>query len=226
MALTTTLGELVEAVQRTADVVAFTDKHPVVYVKELVNRGLGALSRICRTTNPEFQPIASSPITTDGIETLYSLPGNFRSLISVEYTDADSRKAWLVPYEMHERAALSSPEERSSSLRARHYKVIGSNIELLPRAPADHVARLWYATTVTQLSDTGPAFDTMERLDDYVIWYAAREIAQERENWPRYDRLTASMGALEADIRILARSVDLSHPARVVDARRGSVRYR
>ncbi len=55
----------------------------------------------------------------------------------------------------------------------------------------------------------------MERLDSYVVWWAAREVAQERENWPRCDRLTQWMQELEAEIRILARSIDLSGPERI-----------
>lgn len=216
MALTRTLAELRDAVQRTADVLEFTDKHPASYINDLINRGLGALSRICRTTNPEFQPIASTTITTTGLASSYALPATFRSLISVEYT-VDDHKIWLLPYEMHERSALTSPEETSNATRASGYKVIGSNIEFLPLPQANHEAKIWFATSVTQLSGDSSTFDTMDRLDDYVIWHAARQIAQERENWQRVAVLSQWMAEMEPDIRVLARSIDLSHPARVVD---------
>lgn len=216
MPLTTTLEDMADAVQRTADVVAFVDKHPLTRIYDLINQGLGALSRLCRTTNPLFQPIASTTVTADGVATIYSLPSNFRSLLSVEYT-TDGRKVWLQPYAANERAALTSPEIRSSSLRAVGYALIGRNIELLPLPPSGDTALLWYATTVTQLEAPDSPVDTMERLDTYVIWWAAREIAMEREAWDRHDRLTTKMEALEGEIRILARSLDLSNPARVPD---------
>ena len=219
MALTTTLEIMRDAVQRTADVVAFTDKHPVTRINALINQGLGALSRICRTTNPEFQPVASTTVTADGVATAYALPNNFRSLISVEYTDSQSRKDWLQPYNINERAALTTLATVGASLRAHAYRVIGTNIELLPRPPSGDSALLWYATTVTQLSQDAQMFDTMERLDSYVIWWAAREIAMEREAWERHDRLSGKLAELEADIRILARSIDLSTPARVTRLR-------
>jgi hypothetical protein len=215
VSLTTTLELMRTAVRYTADVVAFTDKHPDTRINVLINQGLGALSRVCRTTNPEFQPIASTTVTTDGDTTTYALPSNFRSLISVEYT-ADGFKEWLVPFEMHERAALTTPDTASVSTRACAYRIIGTNIELLPLPPANQSALLWYATSVTQLATDAATFDTMERLDSYVIWWAAREIAMEREAWERYDRLTQRMQELEGDIRILARSLDLSHPSRIV----------
>lgn len=218
MALTTTQEEMRDAVRSTADVVAFTDRPTNARINVLLNQGLGALSRICRTTNPEFQPVASTTITADGVATSYALPANFRSLLSVEYT-ADSKKAWLTPYEPHERASLTTSEVVAASQRADCYRLIGTNLELLPRPPINHTALVWYATTVTQLTANGSTFDTMERLDVYVIWWAAREIAMEREAWARHDRLTTKMQELEADIRILARSLDLSHPSRIVDTR-------
>ncbi len=216
MPLTTDLDAMEDAVRRTADIVAFTDKHPQTRVRYLINQGLGALSRLCRTTNPEFQPIASYSFTTDGINTTFALPSNFRSLLSVEYT-ADDLKAWLRPHLLQERAALTDSETVANALRATSYRLMGSTIELLPRPPEDHTVLLWYATTVTQLATGGALFDTMERLDTWVIWWAAREIAMEREAWERHDRLTDKLAELTDEIRILARSIDLSHPDRVVD---------
>lgn len=228
MALTRTLAQLRDAVQRTADIVQFTDKHPDSYVNDLVNRGLGALSLLCRTVDPEFQPIASTTLTCDGSNTTYALPSNFRSLISVEYTH-DGFKTWLEPYQLHERASLTTPDVQANATTATGYKVIGTNLELLPLPSEDDTALCWYATNVTQLSADASTVDVMDRLDSYVIWWAAREVAQERENWERYDRLSASMAALEGDIRILARSKDLSAPGRPTDTRyasgRGPDRY-
>lgn len=228
MALTTRLDDMRSAVRYTADVVAFTDKHPDARINDLINQGLGALSRLCRTSNPLFQPIGSTTITTDGNNTSYGLPVNFRSLLMVEYT-ADGKKDWLVPHEPFERPGLTEADVVSAATRATSYRVLGTNLELLPLPPAGQTALVWYATSVTQLATDSSTFDTMERLDTYVIWWAAREIAMEREAWERHDRLGAKMAELEGDIRILARSIDLSHPARVVDldeSHRGRRRWR
>jgi hypothetical protein len=219
MALTTTQLLLREAIQRTADVVAFTDKHPVAAINHLINRALGALSTLCRTTNPEFQPIASTTITMDGNNSMYSLPATFRTLLSVEYTGDTGTKDWMMPFELHGRAVLSSATAEQTSVRARAYRLMGSNIEFLPLPPEDHTALVWYATTVTQLSGDAETMDTMERLDSYVIWWAAREIAMEREAWERHDRLSDKLASLEADIRILARSKDLGASGLVTDRR-------
>jgi hypothetical protein len=221
MPLTRTLAQLRDAVQRTADVVAFTDKHPEAYVNDLVNRGCAALERQCLIINPEFKPLASTTITADGANTMFALPAGYRSLISVEFTSASDTqfKRWLTPYEMHERATLTESDTTARDARTNWYRVIGTNLELLPRPQEDDSALVWYATTITQLSANAGTINVMDRLDDYIIWWAAREIAQERENWERYDRLSASLGALVDDIRILARSIDLSHPARIVDTR-------
>lgn len=218
MSLTTDLETMRDAVQRTADVVAFTDKHPVAYINKLINRGLGALSLICRNANPKFQPVASTTITADGLNTVFGLPAGFRSLLTVEYTDTNQRSRWLTPFEDHEHAALSTAAVAAASLRATAYRLLGTNLELLPKPPLNHKALVWYATSVTQLASDAATFDTVERLDSYVIWWAAREISNERENWQRVSVLTTQMADLEAEIRILARSLDLSHPARMVEA--------
>lgn len=219
MPLTTDQQTIRDAVRQSADVVAFTDKHTDARINDLINQALGALSRLCRTTNPEFQPIGSSTIPMDGIATSYGLPANFRSLLSVEYTGDSGIKFWLNPHQLSERAALTDPDTTATATQAAGYRLMGSNIELLPRPPLGHSILIWYATTATQLVANGATFDTMERLDTYVIWWAAREIAADREAWERHDRLTAKLSELEADIRILARSLDLSMPKRVVDVR-------
>lgn len=225
MALTTTLALMRDAVRRTAGVVAFADTHPDARINDLINQGLGALSRLCRTTNPEFQPIATDTIITDGVATQYGLPSNFRSLISVEYTDGDDHKSWLAPFELEERAMLTNPNVTATAIRAVGYRLLGTNIELLPRPEAGHAATLWYATSVTQLAADGSTFDTMDRLDTYAIWWAAREIAIEREAWERHAALTAQMDELAGDIRVLARSIDLSVPKRTVQLLQSATNY-
>ncbi len=217
-----TLEQLRDSVQRVADVRAFTARHSEESVNDLVNRGLGALNRLCASVNPEFRPIASYAIETDGTNTVYGLPPSFRHLISVEYV-ADGVKTWLQPYEMFERAELDPAEPEAGQAYA--YRLLGTNIELLPLPEDGHTATLWYGTTATQLSDDESSVDVSDRLDDYVIWWAAREIAMDRADWERHDRLSAKIASLEEEIRIIARSRDVSAPSRVVDVRTYTDRY-
>jgi hypothetical protein len=221
MALTRTLEQLREAVRHAADVVAFTDRHSDAYVNDLVNRGLGALNRLTAVVAPGFRPLASTTLTTDGVATMYALPSNFRSLISVEY-EMDGSRWWMTPYETHERAGLASPDEQAQATRARHYAVIGDNIELLPRPVAGHRVFLWYATTAPQLAGDADAVDVMDRLDDFVIWWAAREIASERGDWERHGALSQRLAEVQADIQVLARQRDVSVPHRLVREQRFS----
>ncbi len=217
MALTRTLAQLRESVQRTADVVAFTDRHPPAAINDLINRGLGALNRVTAIVDPEFRPLASTTISFDGTNTSFALPATCRSVISVEYIDDGSAKTWLVPFEMHERASLTTEAVQSNSVRAHHYRVIGTNIEFLPRPPDEHSALVWYATTATQLSSDTDTTDVFDRLDDYVIWWAARETAMDRADRERHDRLSAKIADLEADTQVPARQRDRSAPRRVVN---------
>lgn len=216
MALTRRLDQIVDAIQRTADVVAFTDKHPTSYIKDLACRGIAALQRITATTDTEFRPVASYTFTTDGIATTTGLPVDCRSILAVEYT-VDGYKSFLEPYEWDERPALAQTVDTTTVGRALGFKRLGANIELLPKPDEGHTVKIWYATTAAQPSADSDTIDVYDRLDDYIIWWAAREIAQERENWSRFDRLTTLIANLEADIRVLARSRDLSSSARIVN---------
>lgn len=229
MALEQSLAELREAVQRTADVIGFTDRHPPPYINGLINRAFGALHRKMLIVAPERRPISSQTVTTDGIATAYSLNTNFRNLLSVEYT-GESRKTWLVPYELHERAALTEEDAVSgqASPRAYSYRIVPGEsvqqIELLPRPPAGHTALLWYATTAPQFALSSASVDATtlnvyDRLDDFVIWWAAREIARERADWERYRSLGDDLVSLENEIQTLARMNDVSAPPRPVDVR-------
>lgn len=224
MPLTQTLAQLRDAVQRTAGITAFVGtgkRHTEASVNALINRGLGALQRKTAIVDPEFRPIASTEITTDGDATEYGLPTNLRSIISVHY-DIDGEQIWLLPFQMNERPALASGYTTANATRATHYRRLGTNIELLPLPDADHVVTVWYATTAPQLSADGDTVDVYDRLDDYVVWWASREIAMDREDWERHDRLDAKLASLEADIFILARSRDLNSNARVVDLRQAN----
>lgn len=232
MPLTRTLAQIRDSVQRTAGISAFVGngkRHSTDSVNDLINRGFGALTRVTAVIDPEFRPISSTEIETDGDATEYALPANLRSVLAVYYT-ADGESTWLIPYELHERPRLVDTTTTANSSRAQHYRVLGTNIELLPLADEGHTALLWYATTAIQLTADGQSADVYDRLDDYVIWWAAREIAMDREDWERHDRLTAKIAGMEEQIQILARSRDLSAPARIVDVREanryGRVRYR
>ncbi|MCW5838269.1 MAG: hypothetical protein KIS78_38105, partial [Labilithrix sp.] len=172
----------------------------------------------CRTVTPNFEPIASTVIEMNGLDTKYPLPANFRTLISVEYSGDGGRKRWLTRFEMFERARLADPETAGNSTGATSFARIGTNIEFLPRPPAGHRALLWYATNAPQLTGDGQAIDTLDRLvDNYVIFWAAREIAGELGHWERHESLSGKLGALEPEIRVLARTRDLTGPTRIVD---------
>lgn len=232
MPLTRTLAQMRDSVQRTAGISAFVGagkRHSQDSVDDLINRGFGALTRATAVIDPEFRPIASDDIETDGDATEYALPANCRSVIGVHYT-CDGQSTWLIPFELNERPALVDSVSTASATKAVHYRVMGTNIELLPLADEGHTARVWYATTAIQLASSGASADVYDRLDDYVIWWAAREIAKDREDWERHDRLGADLKDLRGEIQILARSRDLSHPRRIVDVREanryGRVRYR
>jgi len=218
--LTRTQAQMRESIRRASDTFGPTHaaRTPDTHVDDLINRGLGMFTSLCMTVAPDFHPIASTTITANGDDTVYPLPSNYRTAISVEYIGDSGKKTWLAPFEKHERAELSGPETGSTSQGATGYRRIGTNIEFLPRPPAGHRVLLWYATNAPQLNGDGNAIDTLDRLvDNYVTWWAAREIAGELGNWERHESLSSKLGAIEPDVRLLARTRDVSLPSRITD---------
>jgi hypothetical protein len=78
---------------------------------------------------------------------------------------------------------------------------------------------LWYAPAPNTLTTT-QTYDTIARLDDYIVDYAARFICRKDSNWELHDRLSASLTAMEGEIEALARNRDLNSPSRIIDCSR------
>ena len=66
----------------------------------------------------------------------------------------------------------------------------------------------------------GKTFDSIDRLDDWVIWYACREVLFRDSKWEGHDRLSQKMMAMEDEVRTVARNRDNNAPSRIVDVRR------
>lgn len=217
MALTQTQLQMREGVRKFAGVQGQTAlvRHPDADVNDYVNRALGSLHRKLTTVLPDQRILASTTVTTSDAVATYALPQGFDHLISAELT-VDGHRHWLQGYEMHERARLLSPDEPSSGVPFT-YRLRGSNIELLPTPAGAYSVLLWYVPAATQLSSSGQAYDTISRLDEYVIAYAARPIAIKDKNWDLVAACKQLIDELSADIEVLARNRDRNSPPRIVD---------
>lgn len=221
MALTRTLAQLRADVRKFANVQGTTalQRHPDADVNDYINRALGALHRRLTAAQPDQRYLSStSASTSDGTST-YSLPADFDHLISVDLT-ANSVKRWLVAYEMHERAGLTSPDTDFVGIPF-SYRLRGGNIEFLPTPESDdYTYTLWYVPTPRQFATSGDdaqTFDTVNRLDDYIIAHAAKTIAVKDKQWDLVGECRNVLAEMEAEIAVIGRGRDQNSPPRIVD---------
>lgn len=217
MALTQTLVQLVASVRKYANVQGSTAllRHPDPDVKDYVNRGLSRLRFLLTQANPDQRYLSSASITTADGTSVYALPTNFGFLISVDLT-VDSKKHWLDAYEMIERPGLTSPDS-SYSGRPLTYRLRAGNYELLPTPDGVYSGTLWYVPHTTELSSDTSTFDTVNRLDDFVVAWAAKLVATKDKNWDLVTECRATLAELAQEIEVIGRSRDQNSPPRIID---------
>ncbi len=217
MALTQTRLQVRDNVRRTTDTRGTNAlvRHPDTDLNEYINRGYAALYRKLTVIVPDQRFLASDAITTEDGTATYSLPSDFDHLISIDML-CNGRLTWLTAYEMHERARLADPNNAGTGIPLT-YRLRASNIELLPTPSGVYTVTLWYVPTVTQFTADGNTFDTVVRLDDYVISYASLQVAVRDKDWQLVAECRSAMAELDPELEAIARSRDKNSPSRIVD---------
>lgn len=222
MPLTRTRENLRDDIRKFANVQGTTalQRHPSADINDYINRALGSLHRRLRAIDTDQRILSTSTGTTTAGTTTYSLPSDFDFLISVDMT-IDSRKHWLQAFDLSERPELTTPDT-SFIGKPFVYRLRGSNIEFLPSPTGEYSYTLWYTGTATQLSSDAATFDTISRLDDYIIAYASRLIAIKDKNFDLVQACKDTLLELEQEIDILARGRDKNSPPQIVDVYRAN----
>jgi hypothetical protein len=192
-------------------------RHPDTDCNDYINRALGSLHRKLTTALPDQRFLASTTITTVSGQTTYSLVSGFDTLISLEMPTNGTRR-WLEAYEMVERPDIISPDVAPTGIPT-VYRLRGSNIEFLPTPNDEYDILVWYVPAASQLVSDVSNYDTINRLDDYVIAYAARFIAVKDKNWDLANQCKALIDEMQPEIEALGRNRDRNSPPRVLDVR-------
>ena len=216
MALNRTIEQMVAAARKAANVVGTTAllRHPEADLFDYVNRGIAALDRILKIADTGQRFLSTTTITTvSGLE-LYSLPPDFMFLISLSGS-IDGCMRWFTAYEHNERPHLVD-ENAGWTGEPLYYRLRQANISFVPVPRGIYTLTLWYAPAPSTLT-TGQTYDTIARLDDFIIDYAARLVAKKDSNWELYDRLGASLAEMRGEIEAIGRNRDMNSPARIID---------
>lgn len=216
MALNQTLAQLRASTRKFANVQGSTAvlRHPDADVNDYVLRALGSLYRKLSESTPDQRWLSSYTVTMSNGTALYALPADFNHLISIDLI-ANGVKVWLTSFEPNERPRLTDPTQSYTGIPFT-YRIEGGNIEFLPTPRSSYVSTLWYVPDAPQPVE-GQAFDTISRLDDYIVAYAARLIATKDKQWDLVGECRNVCNELEAEIAAIGRSRDANSPGRILD---------
>lgn len=218
MPLTQSLTLLRGNVRRQCDIEG-TDalaRFPDAEVTDYVNRGVAALYRILVRSRGDQRFLSSTTITTVSGTSDYTLNASFMTLISVEGT-IDGAPVWFESYQPEEHAELADTNSGWGSAPIRYAIRGASTINFLPTPQAVYTLTVWYVPAPVALVADGDTIDTIARLDDYVIWWASREVAAKQGAADREASLTVKLQSLEGEIEMLARRRDHNSPPRMID---------
>lgn len=221
MSLNQTQAQILANVRQMTDTAGTTAllKHPSANVYDYINRALASLHRKLTEAGLGDRYLSSTTVTTVSGTATYSLPATFDHLISVDL-EANGAKGWLTAYEMHERPMLTDPNAITSGVPVT-YRLRGSNIEYLPTPMGVYTSTLWFVPTPTNWatdgSDATSTFDTINRLDEYVIAAASVPIAFKEKNWGLKKELDGVVSGIGEELAAIGRMRDRNSPPRPVD---------
>lgn len=224
MSMTRTIDQMVSAARKAANAEGTTalQRHPDADLFDYVNRGIAALYRLLTRIDAGQRYLSSTTISTVAGTETYSLPADFQHLVSLG-GEVNGAQRWLVPYNMNERPYLVD-DNAGWQGEPFHYRLRGSNISLLPVPQDAYDLTLWYTAAPSTLT-TGQTFDTIARLDDFVVLYAAKLIALKDKNFDLHAVLDADLQQMRGEVEAIGAQRDHNHPQRITDVSHDDWRY-
>lgn len=218
MGRTRRLDELRNDARKRADVESATDRHPDADVTRYVNQGITELYDLLIDARGRsfFRKPTPHEITTLANTTRYPLPADFYQLISVRREGETGDL--LDPFTAEDEPWLRATS--ATATYATHYELQNGTIELLPLHAAGSIVAVEYIPTPTDLAADADTFDGINGWEEYVVAFAAREMAWKDDEPSVAAACTAQMAALAARIAKLATQRDRFRAPRVRDVRR------
>lgn len=163
MAREVTVGALITRIRDVADLVNdgnITDAEMIRYISAsytwlydiLVSKGLHYFE-------------STDTTVADGINTQFALPDDFYAALAVHFQYETNRWRSLPEHMLQEVAAL----DHRDSAEAYSYRVVGGNLELLPRPASGKTYRLLYVPAPADLDAAGDAVDGVSGWEELIV---------------------------------------------------------
>lgn len=212
------LSDLRDDTYKRADCEGATDRHPLEDVNRYINQGRAAFRdrMIVARGRSYFRAETPQTITTVDGQTKYDLEEDFYQLISVRLDETDWSDL-LQPF-----TAQDEPFLRYIGPKAEwptHYELQATTIELLPIHRAGVSVVVEYIQVLEDLVDDADEADGINGWEDYIVDYAAMQMAVKDDEQKLISNLERSLARLEARIASLAPKRDRFRAERVKDVR-------
>lgn len=178
----------------------------------------GELYDLLTSKNQDYYVAEPEEFTLSGTNQ-HALPADFYKLLGVDVSLGSDRWSELDPFMFNERNA-SAVRRRELGRYARvRYRILGSNLHLVPSDGADGTYRLWYYPTCPVLATTEELDATADKWREFITVSAAIVmLAKEESDTTTLERRKM---ALIDRIEKASASIDVGRSARIQDVRRG-----
>lgn len=190
-----------------------------------INEGAAEFHRLVVEAAGDTAYRKTAILKTVGGQFVYPLPQDLYELCSVAILldTAGSDRNYLTRFTLADRPYLMSATPGWSGEPFRYMEVGKATIdgsdtgalELLPIPGSVLSVEILYVFGPPLLVQEGDTLDGFAGLEDYVITFAMRRFAESEENYDLYDRATAELDRLKADVLSNMRNRDASQCPRV-----------
>lgn len=224
----TTLGAVRLAAQQRADMIN-NNFVPTQEWNDYINHSYTELYDILiQTYGDEYYVANPYLFNTDGrIPGLYKLPADHYKLLGVDLglngsQTNNSSNGWITlrkfTFISRNNYVYGNTNVTPMGLSNLRYRIVGSNIELIPQPASNQTLRLWYIPRPTTLLSDADVLDGISGWDEYIIVDAAIKAMQKEES--DVSVLMAQKQALLVRITAAASNRDAGEPEFVSDIRR------
>ncbi len=217
MARTRSGADLIDDAYSRADLVGATDRHPRDTVLRYVNQGCTEIyDMLVEARGRAYYRATPSTITTAAGTTRYALPASFLRLISIRVSGSGGY--CLNTFSPQDEPMLREPA--GTVAKPTHYEIQPGYVELLPRHSGGTAVIVDYVPVFTDLTDeTSSTFDGINGWEQYIVYFAAREMLLKDGEKDDAGVQTAAMQALAKRVGMLAPHRDAFRAERVKNVR-------
>lgn len=219
MARTATLAEMRNRAYQRGGFENAIKRFPNAEVNALVNESIADLwDQMLRARGVDGFETSTTITTSNGVST-YAIPATFYELLAVSLDAGSGLGSFpLERFMMKERPGLAAPPIQRHGFPY-FYKLLGSNIEVLPVPRGAYALELRYVPAAPKLTNDADTFDGINGWEEWVTVDVARKMATKERDWELVGALQADLQRLAGRIRALAGARDRASNRRVVDVR-------